>query len=344
MPIPHTWVMSLACWTAYVAVCRAGSLSAAAHQLGYTQSAVSRQIATLERDLGVTLLARERRGVRPTAAGEAVLPHARLVVAEAERARHAARSARPGRHLSVGAVPSAAVSLVPAALRLPAEPAGWTMRTELTPRLVEEVAGGALDLAVVTDSPPGLPRVPGVVLRHLFDDPMGVVLPADHPLAGRATVDVADLAGECWIEDNPGSEALLHQLAARHGLVLRIDRSSFDLMTKIALVAAGHGVALVPATLAPALRPDVTLAALPDPPRRGVYVATRRGRDDLDEFAAALAGLAPPTAGGPPGGGPAGVGPAGTGPATGGAAGAEPATGGSATGASATGGAGGGGG
>lgn len=289
MPDPHTWSVSLVPWSTFVEVSRASSLSAAAAVLGYTQSAISRQIAGLERDIGVPLLVRGARGVRLTDAGAALLPHARLLVAEAERGRRAATSARPGVHLALGAVPSAALGFVPGVLRGLADPPHWTMLTDLTPRLVAHVAAGELDLAVITDSPPGLPTATDVVTRHLFDDAMGVVLPADHRLAHRRRVGIAMLADELWIEDNPGSQALLQELAARHHVAVRVDRSTFDLMTKIALVAAGHGVAMAPRTLAPALRPDVRFVALTAAPRRGVHVATRIGRRDLEPLVTALA-------------------------------------------------------
>lgn len=281
MPDPHSSSGALVPWSTFVEVGRATSLSAAATTLGYTQSAISRQIAGLERDVGVRLLERGARGVALTEAGAALLPHARLVVAEAERGRRAATSASPGAHLALGAVPSAALGFVPAALRHLADRPSWTMITDLTPRLVAHVAAHELDLAVVTDAPPGLPVAAGVLTRHLFDDLMGVVLPADHRLAHRRRVGITLLADELWIEDNPGSEALLSELAARHRVTLRIDRSSSDLMTKIALVAAGHGVAIAPRTLAPALRADVRFVALTAAPRRGVYAATRADRVDL---------------------------------------------------------------
>jgi DNA-binding transcriptional LysR family regulator len=287
MPDPHS---SLVPWRTFVEVCRTTSLSAAATVLGYTQSAVSRQIAGLERDMGAPLLERGARGVRLTEAGAALLPHARLVVAEAERGRRAVTSARAGgRHLALGAVPSAALGFVPSVLRRLVDPPPWTMLTGLTPRLVAHVAAGELDLAVITDSPPGLPSAPGVLTRHLFDDVMGVVLPADHRLAHRRRVSIALLADEMWIEDNPGSEALLHDLAARHQIAVRVDRAGSDLMTKIALVAAGHGVALAPRTLTPALRADVRFVALTAAPRRGVHVATRVDRADLEPLVTALA-------------------------------------------------------
>jgi DNA-binding transcriptional LysR family regulator len=288
MPTTHARPTSLTPWVAFVEACRVGSLSAVAEALGYTQSAVSRQIATLERDLGTQLLAREPRGVRPTPAGAAVLPHARLLVAEADRAARAAAAPGPAPHVSVGAVQSAAMALVPGALRRVPDPPSWTMLTDSTDRLIDRVAGGELDLAVVTDAPPGLPARRDVSLRHLFADPMSVVVPDDHRLARRRRVSIADLADEYWIEDNAGSEALLHQLAARYDLRLRVDRSIGALMIKVALVAAGHGVALVPRSVGPALRPDVRLLALRDAPRRGVYAATRPGRGDLDRLVTAL--------------------------------------------------------
>jgi DNA-binding transcriptional LysR family regulator len=286
--------VSLTTWTAFVEVARTGNLSAAAGSLGYTQSAVSRQIGTLEKQVGARLLTREARGVRLTPAGAALLPHARALVAEADRARRAVRMAGARGSAAIGAVPSAAVSLVPAALKRIRNGPSWTLTTGSTAELVERVVTGELDLAVVTDAPPGLPPRPGLATRHLRDDPMAVLLPGDHALAARRRVRIVELAHETWIEDNPGSEALLQALALRHDLVLEIDRSCGDLMTKIALVAAGHGVALVPASLRPALRPDTALVPLFAAPRRGVYAVTRSGRDDLGAVLAALAiGRAP---------------------------------------------------
>jgi DNA-binding transcriptional LysR family regulator len=286
MRLSHTQAVTP--WLAFVEACRLGSLSAAAQQLGYTQSAVSRQILTLERELGVSLLRRNARGVRPTPAGDALLPHARLVVAAAERGRQAAREVRPARHLIVGAVPSTAVSLVPSALREMSEVPKWTMLSGLTHDLVDRIGSGEVDLAVVTDAPPGLPNVPGLATQHLADDPMAVLLPSGHRLAQRRRLDLAALAGELWLEDNPGSEALLHQLAARHALVLDVDRSPSDLWIKTALVAAGYGVALAPKLIGPALRPDVRQIALSHAPRRGIYTVTRPDRPDLEAHIDAL--------------------------------------------------------
>src|SRR5258708_8231907 len=112
----HTVSMSLTAWRTFVTVCRLGSLSAAAAELGYTQSAVSRQIAGLEREIGAPLVERHARGIRPTAAGEAFRHHAQAAVNESERALRPARDARdgsPARPLRGGATPSLAAGVGP---------------------------------------------------------------------------------------------------------------------------------------------------------------------------------------------------------------------------------------
>ncbi len=84
------------------------------------------------------------------------------------------------------------------------------------------------------------------------------------------------LADETWAEDNEGSAALLRQHAARAGVTARIDLNAADLPGKIALVATGHAIALIPGVLATTLRADVTTLALVDPPTRGIYAILPR--------------------------------------------------------------------
>jgi hypothetical protein len=106
-------------------------------------------------------------------------------------------------------------------------------------------------------------------------DDMVVVLPVDHRRAGHGPVHIRTLADQTWVEDNDGSAALLRQHAARAGVTARIDLTAADLPGKVALVATGHAIALIPGVLTGALRADVTTVALIDPPTRGVYAITR---------------------------------------------------------------------
>ena len=278
----HTVDMSLNAWRTFMTVCRLGSLSAAAAELGYTQSAVSRQIAGLERQVGAPLVERHARGIRPTAAGEAFRHHAQAVVNEAERAIRAARDARdgsPARPLAVGATPSLAAGVVPAAMRRLLDETGplpWNLVPALTGELHERTVDGELDIAIVTDAPPGLPSDPRLDRHFLGTDEMVVVLPVGHHLAGSGPTRIEELASESWAEDNEGSAALLRQHAARAGVTARIDLNAADLPGKIALVATGHAVALIPGALAPSLRADVTTLALVNPPARGIYAVLPR--------------------------------------------------------------------
>jgi DNA-binding transcriptional LysR family regulator len=128
-----------------------------------------------------------------------------------------------------------------------------------------------LDIAIVTDAPPGLPGDPRLAHQFLGTDEMVVVVPASHHLAGSGPAKMEALAGETWAEDNEGSAVMLRQHAARAGVVARIDLNAADLHGKVALVATDHAIALVPGVLAATLRADVTTLRLVDPPTRGIY-------------------------------------------------------------------------
>ncbi|MBB3078673.1 LysR family transcriptional regulator [Streptomyces violarus] len=300
--------MELTVWRTFVTVCRLGSLSAAAAELHHTQSAVSRQIAGLERQLGVPLLERHARGVRPTPAGEVFRRHALTTLNEADRAVRAARDAHDGalnRPLAVGATPSLATGIVPEAIRALLRETGsvrWSLLPALSPELHHRVLDGDLDIVVVTDAPPGLPQDPRVERRFLGLDDMVVALPVDHPQAGRGPVHIHALADQTWAEDNDGSAALLRQHAARAGVSARIDLVAADLPGKLALVATGHAIALIPGVLTRALRTDVITVDLVDPPARGIYTITPRHDPHpcaaplLDHLATAFASIRPAAA------------------------------------------------
>lgn len=283
--------MELTPLRAFREVCRLGSISAAAEHLGYTQSAVSRQLAGLETQLGRPLVRRHARGVVPTAAGEVLLTHAIGILAQVDRAIADVESAEswPG-PLRVGAVPTASAKLLPTALaafNLERPNARVTFAEDVTPRLIPQLTDGTIDLAVITDYPPGLPAADGLEVLHLLDDPLHVALPTDHRLAGHPVIELAELAKDSWVEDYAGAAAVLTSLCAKAGFAPRIDMVCGSWLGKQAFVAAGYGVTLVPGLIVPALRGDIVVRELADPPTRTLYVATRAG----DEPCGAVTGF-----------------------------------------------------
>ncbi|WTW96046.1 LysR family transcriptional regulator [Streptomycetaceae bacterium NBC_01309] len=289
---------------AFCAVCRDGSISAAALSLGYSQSALSRQIAGLEAELRTALLERHARGVRPTPAGEALLDHAVLILRRLERAERdvAASHTHAVTRLHVGAVPSVAAGLLPRALSAftaehPYVRVAFT--EDVTPKLLPRLLDGDLDVAVVTDYPPGVPAHNGLTMTHLLDDDLVCLLPADHPLAATRSdtgeldkldgiVELAQLADDIWVEDYAGAASVLIAACARAGFAPRIDIECGSWLGKQAFVAAGHGVALGPRLLIPSLRPDLVVRPLADPPTRNVYAAMRTLPGHTREPAAAF--------------------------------------------------------
>src|ERR1700710_2655619 len=180
-----------------------GSFSAAAEALSVTQSAISQQIAALEREAGCTLVQRNARGIRLTEAGEALLRHAAAVLAglsEAEAELEAIAGLRGGR-LRLAAFESAAATLMPLAIaafraRHPGVELSMLMgEPEDTQPLLKS---GELDLVLGFDSRIRA-EVDGITRTHLVSDPMFLVMPADHPLARKRNLRLADFADDPWI-------------------------------------------------------------------------------------------------------------------------------------------------
>ncbi|WP_329620630.1 LysR family transcriptional regulator [Streptomyces sp. NBC_01255] len=240
----------------YVTVARLASFSEAACELGYTQSAVSQHIAALETDLGLPLLT--RRPVAPTPAGQRLLEHAgalllRLDAARADLGRFAAA---PRTTLSVAASP---LALHPRTLAaLPAT--GVTLHGLPRERVPEAVATGEADAGLVDgiaapSDPLRLPDVAPLSATGVAEEPLAVVLPAGHPLAGRTGLRLDDLVDARWL-DAPAAGVPLGQLRAVHagpagrGFRTALRYEGTDTRTLAALAAAGHGLALLPLPVA----------------------------------------------------------------------------------------------
>ncbi|WP_372511124.1 LysR family transcriptional regulator [Streptomyces cylindrosporus] len=282
---------------AFLEVARHGSFTVAARGLGWTQSAVSRQVAALEAALGGgPLFDRLPRGVRLTEAGRVLVPYAETVTEAlhgAGRELAALREVAGGR-LRFGAFPTADAALVPHALAAfrARHPRVRLSREEgLTPRLLERLAAGHLDLAVVSTTP-GAP-LESYDLHHLLDESLYVAVPASHPLARSGPVRLGRLADADWISGSPRPEGTLLDAAVRQGFRPRVAHVVGEWTAKQGYVAAGLGVALVPALAAESVRPDVVLLPVLDEgaPARAVYAATARGRTPAPAAEAFVAAL-----------------------------------------------------
>ena len=266
-------------------VAERGTLTAAAAALGYTQSAVSRQIAALERAAGAPLLERRHDGVRLTPAGRIVLRRAATVIDQVDAtARELAGLPDEPATVRLGWFTSAGAVLVPralVALRQTHPAITVTTREGSTPALVRALRAGTLDLAILASAPPFRPpdnETPALRLRTLTERGLCIALPASHPLARGEFVDVADLHGQRWIA-GPGED---RGLGVWPGLDERpvIAHTARDWLAKLRLVAAGCGITTMPTVLAsdapegvrvlpvrggPAEQRRILLARLPGP-------------------------------------------------------------------------------
>jgi DNA-binding transcriptional LysR family regulator len=258
-----------------------GSFSAAAEVLAFTQPAVSRQIATLETEAGTRLVERSARGVRLTQAGELLVGHADAILdrLDAAESQLEALSQLKGGRLHIGAPATANATLIPLAIRaFDDEHPEVDLRLDeaVSSVLVERLASGDLDLAIITDAD-RLPDLPGeLVIEHLMDDPLHLAVARDHPLAAVEQVRMTDLADEVWIEGRDPLCAKPLQVAAQAaGFEPKICFESAQWLGKQGLVAAGVGITLIPTLALANVREDIVLRSLgPDGPRRKISLAT----------------------------------------------------------------------
>ncbi|MFD6492587.1 LysR family transcriptional regulator [Streptomyces sp. NPDC059944] len=291
--------VSLTALRVFRAVAEQGTFTSAATSLGYTQSAVSRQIAAIERAADAELLERRRDGVRLTAAGRIVMRRATVVLDEIEAtARELSGLPEQAGTVRLGWLPSAGAVLLPLALTaLRRSDPGLRVvgREGTTPSLVRAVRAGSLDLALLASAPPFRPpdtESPPLAVQTLTERPLCLAVPAAHPLARADSVDVADLRGRQWIAGTSSGEDRL--LGVWPGLDERpeIVHTARDWLAKLHLVAAGFGLTTVPATLASAAPPGVRVLPVRGGPQetRRLFLARlpRPPTDPVTRVAAAL--------------------------------------------------------
>jgi DNA-binding transcriptional LysR family regulator len=262
-------------------VAERGSFSAAAEALSFTQPAVSRQIATLEREAGAQLIERMPRGIRLTEAGRILVGHTEAILGRMAAARtqiDAVARLQAGR-LRIGSFSTANATIVPRAI------AAFTRQhaavelslTEGTSSsLIPRLRAGELDVSVATD--PSEQELEDLVVAELVEDPMLVALPLGHPLAHKPRLRMRDLRHETWIEGGRADCARpLLQAAAIAGFEPRIRFGAEQWLGKQGLVAAGVGVTLIPGLAVAGAREDIVLRSLADAPTRRIVALLPEG-------------------------------------------------------------------
>jgi DNA-binding transcriptional LysR family regulator len=264
-----------------------GTIAAVAEALQFTPSAVSQQLAMLEREAGVSLLERAGRGVRLTDPALVLVEHAdalleRAALAEADLAAAAGTVTGRGR---IAGFQSVALRLALPAMKALARDAP-RLRCELIEAEPEQalpaLALGDVDLVLGDEWQHQPWRLPAGLRRHeLLRDPVQLVLPAGHPAARRHqdAVPLAELAGDAWTTGHPGMawEKLTQRTCREHGgFDPDIRHRTNDANVSLALVAGGLAVTLLPDLVLPGRHPGIALRPIADAPVfRSIFAVTR---------------------------------------------------------------------
>ena len=267
-------------------VAQRGSVTAAAQELGYTQSAVSRQISALEASIDARLFDRRARGVQLTEHGQCLLPHAESLLERLDAARRDLADLdnleRGG--LRVGAFATANAVLVPhalAAFRHVHPNISLSVVEGSTHRQLAWLEAGEVDVAVVSAFPDQRLGDARIDLVRLLDDTMLVAVPRSHHLARRRRLRLRELAEENWIAaDSRENDRLLGPVRLRPEYEPVVDFVVREWTAKLGFVAAGLGITLVPSLAARAAPADVALITLHPEERsfRTIYAATAKSR------------------------------------------------------------------
>lgn len=271
-------------------VAQTGSFSAAALSLGYTQSAVSRQVAAVEAVAGRQLFDRGRHGVTLTPAGARLLTSAIRVLDELDSARRELAGEQTAtRPVRLGAFAIAAAGLVPRALSsLPAQQK-VILREATTPALTRGLRAGTLDLAVLARVPPFRPpdaESPPLELTTLSERELVIAVPADHPLAAAQAVELQQLEGQVWVASRSDTGDTL--LGVWPGLAERPDVRYVvrDWLAKLQIVAAGLAITTISPLMFDLLPEGIRVIAVRGEPQETRRIAVARRRGPLDAAAA----------------------------------------------------------
>jgi DNA-binding transcriptional LysR family regulator len=263
-----------------------GSFSAAADALHFTQSAVSQQIAALEREAGTQLVERSARGVRLTEGGHALVRHTEVILArlaDAEAELEAIAGLRGGR-LRLGSFNSAGATIAPrafAAFRERHPGIDLSLVPMERPEGIEALRCGEVDIALLIERPWDPAPEDGIDRVLVYDDPMYICMPVDHPLAGRSRLRMEELAGDRWIygvEDSTCPDNAIFLRACQDaGFEPAVSFNTDDYLANQGFVAAGMGICFIPDLALVSVRDDVVIRAVQRPFSRLITAGTLAG-------------------------------------------------------------------
>jgi len=280
-------------------VVTAGSISAGARVLGWTQPAVTQHIHALERSVGMPLILRHATGVQPTEAGRALLAHADAIFSHLEAADNELEEMRQCQTGTVhlAAFPSALATLIPRAMKRMTE-VGSSVHVRLTEAEPDEawtmLHDDKVDLAIVFTyrENTGSDVAEGFRRRRIATDPVALILPPNHPLASQPDLHLADLALEEWVAGCPRCREHLVRMARQAGFEPRISHETDDYLVVQSLVAQGLAVSVLPHIALDAFRrPDVVVRDGPELTGRTIEALYRPGAERIPSVALTLNAL-----------------------------------------------------
>jgi LysR family transcriptional regulator, hca operon transcriptional activator len=236
----------------FIAIAEEGSLTVAAEKRLHTaQPSLSRQMRDLETELGCELMIRGARGVELTPAGRVFLDHARVVLAQVEAATAATRrAASPAKTCFVlGFLTGHEFEWLPAVMAIMRDElpnTEVTIHSLSSPDLADGLMRGKIDLAFLRHER----HASGIVFTRLIDEPLIVLMPADHRLSARDAITPQDIVGEQLVgvphDKSPALRAVTDAYGARIGIDLTPDHYVDNLSMAVSLVASTRGIALMP--------------------------------------------------------------------------------------------------
>jgi DNA-binding transcriptional LysR family regulator len=265
----------------FVAVAEELHFGRAAERVGVAQPALSQQVRRLEAIVGAELFARSTRSVELTPAGAALLPHARRALAEADRGVELAARAARGEvgHLTIGFIETAAVSLIPAAVRSFRDQhpdVTLSLRELAVDAQIQGLRARSLDLGVV--------RAPvdasDLEVIAVADDRLLAAVPDSHSRAAAESISVQELADQPLValsrEVVPGLHDQVISLFSEHGHSARITQEATSIQAVMGLVAAGLGIALLPSSVRSLSREGIAFVDLNSTEPSVILAVSRR--------------------------------------------------------------------